>query len=670
MKITHPSGIPYDLYPGTEVELTRYNPFFNELGEQSIPISIPSSAKNLQLLGRPERADNVKKPDSRINAKIQAGAFSVVARQAILSAQDKGSIETSFYLHEGAFYEKIEDITLAEIFEEEKISFANIDAAINFMYSLVPGTDPRFAVFSVFTDNYKLNDTITTTTAQGYYKFKNEVATEEEIDDKTVSIPKGFYITPFVKVKHVLQVVFAHLGYTLAPSFLDQAPFNNMVFLNDNLDTIIGNSINYIDIIPNISAKELFNVIRKFNVEFKPDEVNRIVYLEVFNDSLSAPASVDLSHYAVSRQIVNYHNQYKQLKLSSEQLPLPAEMSYLAFTNRRYNVSTGISEDQSLDFINILAKYPTSYLRDNDGYIVRDGFRADRSFVEKIAHLGIDYYAGGPLPVEEHSFPDVVPSMYTAKTLNPAGTYRYAVIPYVGAGRALQSKIVFSDEGEGEDVSNNSELKAMLCLFYNLVTHCNGTIYNYDHTGNKLWNYSIMWNGSEGIYEKFWRQRDLLLRNALLEIHVDAILPEDIKMSLSSVNPVLLHSQKYLISEINYSTKSRSIGSCSLLSTKLQTPLSESKPATEYFRTKTYKWDLKFTKSWTGIPGIPTVHKLITEPVAFYPPDPSADQYNAGGKYYQKTYAVEYGSVDSRTGEFIKVGDGTITVWLEAVLNS
>lgn len=667
MKIIHPSGEFYDLYPNTEVELTRYNPFFNDLGEQSIPVSIPATQKNLQLLGHPDRADNINKPDSRLNTQIQSGSFSVVGRQAILSAQAKGNIETSFYLHEGAFYEKTEDITLFEIFENKKLSFSTIDEAINFMYTLVPGTDPRFAVFSVMTDKYTLNMTKGTKTAEGYYRFVNETETNEKIDGKSVTIPAGFYITPFIKVKYVLQEVFNHLGYTMATSFLDQEPFTNMVFLNNNIDTIVNNSINYVDVVPDITVKTLFDVIRKFGVEFKPDEVNKEIYLVPFDEPLSSPPSVDLTPFAVTKPVVNYHNQYRQLKLTSEQISLPAEISILDAYGRSRDLSTGSSDEQGLDFISIFTKYPTSYLRQVDGYIVRDGVKGERTFVEKIAHLGISYYAGGILPVEEHSFPDVVPAMYTGSSLSPNGEYTYVATPYVGPGRALQSKVVFQDELNNDEVADSSQLKPILCLFYNVTTHCKGTIHNYNDSGVKLWNNSITWNGPDGLFEKFWRKRDTLMRNALLEIQVDTILPEEIKLTLSPVKQVMLHNQKYLISEINYSTERKSIGSCSLLSTKLQQPVSEAKPADEYFREKTYKWIARYTRSWTPPVGITSVYKYKIEPIAFYPEDPTSSQYSTGGKYFQRIYEVEYGTVD-RDGNFSKVGDGTITTWLEPTL--
>ena len=86
MKITHPTGESYDLFPDTQIELSRFNPFFNDLGEQSVPISIPATSKNLKLLGHPERGDGSGKIIRRLNTQLQEGSFSIVGRQAILSA--------------------------------------------------------------------------------------------------------------------------------------------------------------------------------------------------------------------------------------------------------------------------------------------------------------------------------------------------------------------------------------------------------------------------------------------------------------------------------------------------------------------------------------------------------------------------------------------------------
>lgn len=662
MKVKHPSGEAYDLLPNTEIEFARYNPFFHELGEQSLPFTIPASQKNLDLLSHPHRADNFRKPLTGLDVQIESGTFNIVGRQAILSAQEKGMIETSIYLHEGAFYEKIEEITLSEIFKDKKITFSSVDDVISFMYSLVSASDARFAIFPVQAETYKLNALSDQTNAMGLRKFINEVATEAIIDEKKVTIPKAFFMTPFVKVRHVLSEVLLHLGYTLGTSFLDNAPFNEMVFLNNNIDTLVDNSLNYIDIVPNITVKELFNVIRKFNVELIPDEHQKIVNIINFNDVVNQP-SVDISDYAVSKKIVNYHGSYRQLKLSSEMINSPLSKQTLPYHSvfpsmTDYgSLQQGTEQQQGLYLFEILNQYPSAYFRKQDGAIVRDGFQGDRAFIEKITGIGLGYYAGGPLKTEDHTFPDVMPDIKTELkiTYNPT-TYIYTTYPYIDSSRSLRSKIVFDDGRENEGTA--SDLKAMLCLLYRTSSHCVGVLNNYDNSGNKLWNNSILWYGEEGIFEKFWRQRDSLLRNALLDVKLDTILPEDLKLFISPVAPLLLHNQKYLLSEMQYSTQRKSVSECSLLSTKIQEPISAAKPASEYFRVKTYRWDLKVSQTWPG------QYRFVSDPVAFYPPDPTPAQYAAGGQYHGRNYNVEF----AVGGTFDNPQSGTIYVWLEPVL--
>lgn len=666
MKITHPSGDEYDLYPGTEIEVTRYNPFFHTLGEQSMPVSLPSTAKNLHILGNPERPENTNKATSRIDAAIQSGAFSVVGRQAILSAQAKGSVETSFYLNEGAFYEKMTNLTLSEIFKDRIVDFGSVEGAISFMKTLLASSDPRFAVFEVVTDEYFLNEV---SFYQGQPYFIKEDETTETINDAKITVPKGFYITPFVKVKHVLQEVFTHIGYSLGPSFLDAPPFNDMVFLNDNLDTIAGGSIHYVDVVPNIDVKTLLDVLRKFNIEFIPDETNRVVNIKAFDHVFLEPPSADISHYAVSIPVINYPDSYKQVRLSSEKLSIPEELSALLSNGRRYTYHREAYSEGDLLLIEILNQYPTAYLRRLDGAIARDGIRGDVVFTEKLCSLGMDYFSGGDLQPEELSFPDVVTDAVIQARISP-GSRIYITRPYAGAGRTLQSRIQLTGENEESEETTDSGaqknpggLSPILCLFYRKAGQCVGTLYNYDTEGNRLWDYSLQWNGPDGIFEKFWRQRDSLLRNALLSVQVDAMLPEHLKLSISSVHRVSFNGQGYLISELQYSTKPNSPGACSLLSTNLQKPVSEAPFAHEQFREKMYVWFPARTYSVTGTPGqVVLTYRFDAEPVAFYPPDPTPAQYAAGGRYHERVYTVEYGRTTN--GIFNKLGDCEMTTWL------
>ena len=97
MDIIHESGKAYDL-GDIQLTLSRMNPFFNDYGEQSLPVTLPPTDRNRELLIYPDNMAGISKASQRINAMIQHGVFSIPCRQAILSANRKTGIETSFYL--------------------------------------------------------------------------------------------------------------------------------------------------------------------------------------------------------------------------------------------------------------------------------------------------------------------------------------------------------------------------------------------------------------------------------------------------------------------------------------------------------------------------------------------------------------------------------------------
>lgn len=659
MKIKHSSGEYYDLLPQTKIEITKYNPFLNDYGEQSVPVTLPSTAKNLQLLNNPHRGDARIKPIHRVDAQIQADSFVINARQAILSAQNRGDIETSFYLNEGAFYEKIKDVSLVEIFENKSIVFNNIDEAINFMHSLIVQTDHRFACFQVLTNNYILNE-FYEKRADGFAAFQKEVVTTEVIDDKTITIPKGFYITPFVKIKHLLEEILSHFGYTLQPSFLDQEPFSNMCLLNDNLDTIVNNRIDYLDIIPNIMVSTFFDLIRKFNMELIPNEINKTVSLVHFDEILDNPTSEDLTPYVTSELLFDYSNDYKQLKISSEHLRIPAEVYGFRWYSQSATVST-LQNIESLPVSIIAANYPTAYVRREDNAIVRDGIFGDKIIREIVGNLSNSYYDGGILPAEEKTFPDVIPDIYTYMWNQEIPFMTY---PYVGPGRALHSTIILTDESQTQQ-SDAGELKPMLCFCYrdNYYKYDVGTLSNYSWSGEKLWNHTLAYNGVDGIFEKFWRKRDNLIRNAMIPMRADLQLKEVQKHSLTTMRRVIVRNQSYIISELKYVPGEKDPQPCLLYSTKHQEPISIARTESDYFPQRIYKWEIKSQKSNTVAKHF--IYK--TSRTTFYPLHPTSAQYSAGGKYHQKVYNVEYGHYDNNQ-QFVKEADGTLTVWLEPAL--
>ncbi len=249
MDIIHESGKAYDL-GDIQLTLSRMNPFFNDYGEQSLPVTLPPTDRNRELLTYPDNMAGISKASQRINAMIQHGVFSIPCRQAILSANRKTGIETSFYLNTGAFYEKIKDVPLSTVFEDKVIKFASASEAISFCRNLFITHDDRFALFPAILESGSLNAT-GDPGPDGYPRLYNDVERTEVVDEKTIRLAPGFYISPFIRGLHLLEEIFAYLGYTLEDSFFSRTtPFKDMVFLNNTIDTIVRGEIRYSQIVP------------------------------------------------------------------------------------------------------------------------------------------------------------------------------------------------------------------------------------------------------------------------------------------------------------------------------------------------------------------------------------------------------------------------------------
>ncbi len=88
----------------------------------------------------------------------------------------------------------------------------------------------------------------------------------------------------------------------------------------------------------------------------------------------------------------------------------------------------------------------------------------------------------------------------------------------------------------------------MLCFVFNYNGISAGTVTNrvsgYGTTSTKLWNFTLLLHGEDGIYERFYREYDDLLRNSLHTVTARLMLSQTQKMSLHSHLPVIIKGQR------------------------------------------------------------------------------------------------------------------------------
>lgn len=667
MKIIHASGKELKLKPGTVLEMERANPFFNDYGEQSLPVKLPPDEYNRSVLGFPDDLAGVNKMPNRSDATIQEGIFSIRCRQAILSASQKDGIDTSFYLNIGSFYEKMKDVQLVTVFKDKVLKFQSVTSAVSFVRSLMITPDSRFSCFPILAESHEsgeiicLNKVSGPIKPDGYYSLFNEQYREEIIDEKTVSTPAGYFITPLIKAVHLLEETFKYLGYTLEDNFFSKTePFRSMVFLNNNIDSIVNAEIRYDQLVPNCNISTILDIFRnKFCCEFIPDEAKRTIKIVLFNDVADSKACQDLTKLLTEPININHGAKYKQIKLSAER---GAVLTY----NEEYKLVSSTPDYLSKTLPEIAAMFPEAFIDLTRGWIIREGFTPLNCVVEKVGTLNCDYYAGGTLETEKKESSDTLVGI-EFETLSSG------VAPFIGTTRAVNSKIIWDNKptqggSEEDSTQKKSELNPMLCFTAHRTSRFDsGTIYAYLDTRERIWNYSLAYNGPDGLYEKFWRKYDDMLRNSMRPVTTKMLLKDVDKLNISAYEKVLINNQEVLPNVIKYNIGKNVDTECTFLTTKLYNPISSAKLESTHFPSSKYQWRMKWSKS---VSDQYNWMQLKEQPITLFFPPPTEAEYSRGGRYHEKSYPCWFAVQVELIGRPVLVDkiSGTLTTWLEPIL--
>ncbi len=670
------TGKSYDLHQGMQVEIERTNLFFNEWGEQSLPLDLPDTSRNRELTGYPLLLGGYRKPRAEIDCELSHGAFAMRCRQAVLSARMGEGITTSLYMNGGAFLSRIRDVQLADIYGDDIVPGVHtVQQGISFCEDLLDNDDPDFAIFPFLVDlgngkhmvnklermDASGNVQYRPTADIGFYNAFERI--EQGSDDGSQVIqPPGMYMTPFIRVASVLRRVFTYFGYELQDSFLTTLrPFSSMVFMNNTVDALLGGEILLQHLLPDCSVATLLDVFRKkFCLEFVPDEVNKTVSVLRFSEMLNSTPSADLTPYLVGWPQISFQEE-RQLRLSSENV---------------------VSESTAFDGVHLVAaRYPEAWYNPNDGCYYHEGYTTCM-VREKVADGTLPYYAGGPRQVYDVTVPDCqycfssykeqvtetqsIPGVSLTYTRIALLGGSFGLFPYIGAGRALNSTVVpVAPSGEDDEVDAVSDAASLLPVL-SFVWHDGTVPCGTNHTDGG-WDYSLLYNGPYGIFERFWRDFDDCLRNAFHRISASLLLPLELKASLPAHQKVLLRGEALLPDVFRYTVGQGTdpVDSEFLTVTLRRDAQDETSSATDdssaMVLSSPYTWEVEIDETeitqedyeavgyefdydaWTGEGQPRIIHRLP----AIYPLPPTSAQYASGNTYYPR---VTYRVTGSRSG--------------------
>lgn len=717
MKITNlDKGKAYQLGEDAKLEVERTNPFFNDYGETTTPLDIPASDYNRMILNYPDTF-GLREKMVATNVSIEDGEYFAQCRQIILSAQHKGNISSSFYINDGSFYSKIQNVKLKSIFKDEMIpGCTTVDECIEFCKSLVGGKNENYDIFPVLlTDDSGMDKEYTYKILNklgvlkelpnaNYWRYKegggyeyvaapkaygvvlcnegnstfwNIYPTTEYVNEIPISLDKGYYISPFIRANYVLKRVFKYFGYDLKENFFTKTePFNKMVLLNNVIDVMVNGHIRIEDLLPDVSVSDFLSVFRKkFLCEFVSDEGTHTADIIFLRDAIDSAPVADLTRQVTEEPTLSYKtaSDYKRVVLrAKQQVDSEAEDSY----------------DNIKDMV---AKNSGAYFSNEYGCFYKDGYSGNYKTKVKIGECSQGYDSGeDDIDTQDVEIPEMIPEVrmlqYIQESDGETITRNMGMWLYVGDYVTLNSSMKVSTEDNSEASEEASTTPVMLAFPYIGTDYmpC-GTVTAYDihsyplggfgshhqgtQTPKKLFDYSLGYNGEDGIYEKFYRQYDLLLRNSLQELKVKLLLSQSQKQNLPSYAKVVIRGVSFFFNKLKFTLGGKSEPTESELRTiALTTPINEAESLEDLMPAMTCKYQ------WLGFEETVEVSENDYKKSGndqdrtfkiIYPPLPSAE-------YVGKKYGLQKSYVSQKTRHATMFRHSKwvyhcTTVWLECV---
>lgn len=706
MRITNlEKGEAYQLPEGAKMEIERTNPFFNDYGEQSIPLDLPASEHNRRLLGYPDMFGRMDKM-AKTKASIQDGEYFAQCQQFVLSAQHKGNISTTFYINDGSFYARVQNIKLRDIFADDIITFSGSDIptrvknGIAFCKNLRSGTDERFAIFPVLlTDdsgidsgyNYKILNAFGKQVTRTMYlrseagwgggtppheevslflpdstddgsDFYNAQERVEYVNEIAISLAAGYYISPFVRTNYVLKKIFKHFGYTLKDNFFTETePFNNMVLLNNVIDVLANGQLKVADLLPDVTVSDFLSVFRKkFCCEFTPDEGTMIADVVFLRDVVASKPVADLTQCLTAEPTIQYKSakEFKRVILSSK------------------NTLDSDAEDSYDNIKSLLSNNPGAYIDYYTGAFYKTGFSGNYSTKTKLAEASMPYDTGEDTEEQKIEIPDCMPEfrtlLYHGDIDGNGYDYTMGQWLYVGGYTTLNSKLTMTGDDDQDTEGDYDKALPMLAFAYMSGTKPAGTISAYDLQSTakpRIFDYALYYYGEDGIFEKFYRDCDTLYRNSLQQLKMKLLLSQSQKQNLSAYAKVVVRGVAFFFNKLKFSLggKDEPIES-EMLTIALTDPVAEAKHITEMLPTMTakYKWVGKIQEAEVSKDDYENsgVNKDRTFTVV-YPPTPTAEWV---GKEYGKQVSYTSQKIQHATMfRHAKWKYTKTTCWLTAV---
>lgn len=593
-----------------QLELELTSPIFNTRGSQSPSFTLPGSPTNLRLLGYPNRIDrNVElRP---IDGVISDGPFRRQCKLNILSAGPDG-IEMSVGTDESILYAAWSDVKLRDIegwpvyTPEAATDSECVDVLIGMLDMVYRRQlDTDYHVFPVAVEKRESGDDIGYTVAnaikvssirpESFLIYEQrQITVTSGTDTATVTVPKGYGLTPFLRVGRLLSLLFDLYGITLEENPFERDPqLARLVVLNNTLDTICSGYLDYRDMLPDCTVNDLLDsLLARFGAVVYLHAATMTARIVLLRDSFEASPSVDWDSLKACRPKITVAAP-QSLKLSSPtsyEGASPAEDSYDVFMDKYERVI-----DTVTDYPGVWTR-PLLVLDQFSGNVYKNirkfegnTEKRDTSLFSSMFFPWYREYDGMDtleisgkdecVPMGEVHFENMThPSV-------PSGMF----CPMFLCGVRNAHTVVKGMLAIDTDDTLNSETDLALCFAHGeLVTElgdATGRFYGspfcrrfdgnrYVDADGNVYTYSLIYVGEDGAYNRFWKAYDAFLRHANHTVELDVNFTRSLINTMDMSKPIMLMGQLLMLDRTSQILPMHGVSAAltTLRSTKLLEP--------------------------------------------------------------------------------------------------
>ena len=563
MKISTERG-DFDLADDFTIQIDEKNPITNDIGSQSVPVTIPCTPKNARVTGHVHRVDlGVKAMNGDTSCVIQDGVYVRRGTVNIVSASQKEGITLNIGFDNSDAYSKWKETMLNKLSTCPVRHFNNVSLLCEHMQGVYTGQiEDDFSVFPIMIANpsAKENDM-----EKNFPEFLNPTVTEGTLKtasrtEKVVvnnqlynmSLPHGYGLTGFLKVWKILDIIFDGFGYELVENpFKEDPSLECLVVLNNTADACVTGTLNYRDLMPSCTVDTFLKTLyAKFGAVYSISTDTRKARMRLIKDIVGMDTDNDYSNDVSDFPLITYAEP-KQLRLSSKislegATPETERLEdFLRDGNQRAWSTGKIGElHQALMLEHTTGRW---YRWDKELRALKEVSSSFFVWDRKDSALAYEDIAGED---------ECVPMKFM-------DTYPYLVPMYLTGGIHRYTKAKTSDDAVITDEKEETPLAFLISFPTQPVNGrqrvTQGSTFPYDDAGNTAYtrngeeiSFALTYQFTNGLFVNFWKDYDAILRHANNQVDVDMQMGIHKVLGVDFLRPILFKGQRMLVDAFSY----------------------------------------------------------------------------------------------------------------------